>query len=164
MSSLKKTFVLTPNLRAAREPDILSHIPASITARCARKSRQGGGMQEGQRRRDAAAVEDERGVEKRSVRGMQRREQERTECISHPPLCAPSPLSLSPSLSRDIRLNCIYAEECGYMIYARGFNTVAHTVRYCYRISRFPRRMTIICGKRFVPSSFISFFFPLIFR
>lgn len=122
-------------------------------------------MQEGQRRGDAAAVEDERGEGRRRARGMQRREQERTECISHPPLCAPLLslflyLSLSLSLSRYIRLNCIYA-ECSRMIYVRGFNTVAHTVRYCYRISRLPRRMTIIRGKLLVPSSFTFLFFFL---
>lgn len=46
------------------------------------------------------------------------------------------------------------------MIYVRGFNTVARTVRYCYRISRFPRVM-IICGKRLAPSSFAFLFFLL---
>lgn len=160
-------MLTTPNLCASCN-SIFSLIYRHRSPRYARKSRQGGGMQEGQRRGDAAAVEDERGEGRRRARGMQRREQERTECISHPPLCAPLlslyfSISLSLSLSRYIRLNCIYA-ECSRMIYVRGFNTVAHTVRYCYRISRLPRRMTIIRGKLLVPSSFTFLFFFLIFR
>lgn len=124
-------------------------------------------MQEGQRRGDAAAVEDERGEGRRGGRGGcndgNRREQSvfpTLHCVHLSSLYFSIYLSLSLSLSRYIRLNCIYA-ECSRMIYVRGFNTVAHTVRYCYRISRLPRRMTIIRGKLLVPSSFTFLFFFL---
>lgn len=96
------------------------------------------------------------GEEKRRVRGMcndgNRREQSVFPTLHYVRLSSISP-------SQYIRLNCIYAEKCGRMIYVRGFNTVAHTVRYCYRISCFSRRMTIICGKLLIPSSFAFFFF-----
>lgn len=39
--------------------------------------------------------------------------------------------------SQYIRLNCIHAEECSRMIYVRGFNTVAHTARYCRTVTGF---------------------------
>lgn len=154
-----KKITRANNAQSSRrvEPDILSHTLASITAALPERAVEEGcrrGRDEESSRRGSAG---RRGGERGGCNDGNRREQR--ECISHPPLCA---LLSSISLSRYIRLNCIYAEECSRMIYVREFNTVARTVRCCYRISRLPQRMTIICGKRrrtfFLYFLFFSYF------
>lgn len=152
-------MLTTPNLHAAWNPIFsLIHWHRSPPLCQKEPSRRDAGGAETKRRSSRGGSAGQRGGERGGCNDGNRREQR--ECISHPPLCA---LLSSISLSWYIRLNCIYAEECSRMIYVREFNTVAHTVRCCYRISRLPQRMTIImtAGNDVVSSSFIFFFFRI---